>query len=99
LISLSFAGHPENLWITLLKTCREGLETLENQGFACIAYQMCIENKFNKINDLGFSGDWPSGCETVKNQKAEVANFVHKSRGQASIFKEKCGLTGLFCAS
>jgi hypothetical protein len=57
LISLSFAGHPENLWITLLKTCREGLETLENQGFACIAHQMCIENKFNKINDLGFSGD------------------------------------------
>jgi hypothetical protein len=57
LISLSFAGHPENLWITLLKTCQEGLETLENQGFACIAHQMCIENKFNKINDLSFSGD------------------------------------------
>jgi hypothetical protein len=37
------AGHPENLWITLLKTRREGFETLKNQGFAWIAHQMGIE--------------------------------------------------------
>jgi hypothetical protein len=43
LISKCFAGHPENLWITLLKTCREGREALENQGFSWIAHQIGIE--------------------------------------------------------
>jgi hypothetical protein len=54
LISKCFAGHPENLWITLLKTCSEGHETLENQGLAWIAHQMGIEKKLNEIKGLGF---------------------------------------------
>jgi len=52
LISKCFAGHPEKLWITLLKTCRQGRESLENQGFCQIAHQMGIEKYFNKINNL-----------------------------------------------
>jgi hypothetical protein len=43
LIFKGFAGHPKNLWITLLRTCRQGLESLENQGFSWIAQQMGIE--------------------------------------------------------
>jgi hypothetical protein len=43
LIFKRFTSHPEYLWITLLKTCRQGLETLENQGFPWTAHQMGIE--------------------------------------------------------
>jgi hypothetical protein len=52
LISKCFAGHPENLWITLLKTRHQGRESLKNQGFCQIAHQMGIEKYFNKINSL-----------------------------------------------
>jgi hypothetical protein len=47
LIFKCFAGHPEKLWITLLKTCRQDRESLENQGFYWIAHQMGIEKYFN----------------------------------------------------
>ena len=54
LISKCFEDAPENLWITLLKTCHEPPETLKNQGFQQIAHHLSIKIFMNKINDLRF---------------------------------------------
>jgi hypothetical protein len=86
LISKCFGGHPENLWITLLKTRHQGRESLKNQGFCQIAHQMGIEKYLNKINNLAYAVDGlKNGC-AVKFPKVEEPNFVHKSRGQADFF-------------
>jgi hypothetical protein len=86
LISKCFAGHPENLWITLLKTRHQGRESLKNQGFCWIAHQMGIEKYFNKINDLDHTRGGLFDMGVVKFPKVEEPNFVHKSRGQADFF-------------
>jgi hypothetical protein len=86
LIFKCFTGHPENLWITLLKTRHQGRESLKNQGFCWIAHQMGIENYFNKINDLACSHVGLLHVRVVKFPKVEEPNFVHKSRGQAIFF-------------
>jgi hypothetical protein len=56
LISKCFEDAPENLWITLLKTCHEPPETLKNQGFQQIAHPVGILNFINKINNLRIYG-------------------------------------------
>jgi len=86
LISKCFAGHPENLWITLLKTRHQGRESLKNQGFCQIAHQMGIEKYFNKINDLDPTRVGLFDKGVVKFPKVGEPNFVHKSRGQADFF-------------
>jgi hypothetical protein len=86
LISKCFAGHPENLWITLLKTRHQGRESLKNQGFCWIAHQMGIEKNFNKINDLACAHVGLFHGGVVKFPKVGEPNFVHKSRGQADFF-------------
>jgi hypothetical protein len=52
LISKCFGSDPENLWITLLKTCRQRPESLANQAFRQIAHLLGNFKKFNEIKDL-----------------------------------------------
>jgi hypothetical protein len=99
LILKCFAAHPEYLWITLLKTCHQGPEALENQGFAQIAHQMGIVNYFNEIKDLAFCKHRLLIRLAGEFKKRARPKFVHKSSEQADFFHKKSGSLGRFCAN
>jgi hypothetical protein len=89
LISKCFGLTPENLWITLLKTCPQGLQRLENQGFGQIAHQMGIFIKPNEIKDLARFKKMQMGPAAQTSGKVARPFFVHKSRGEVCIFAKK----------
>jgi hypothetical protein len=95
LISKCFDLVPENLWITLLKTCPQGRQALTNQGFGQIAHQMGIFIKFNKIKNLADFQKRQEGRAAQNSDKVASPFFVHKSRGKVGIF-EKNRIFGVF---
>jgi hypothetical protein len=97
LIFKCFAGHPENLWITLLKTCLQGLQGLANQGFRQIAHQMGIFIKPNEINDLAEFQKRQEGHATQTSGKVASPFFVHKSRGEVGILQKNCIFGVIVC--
>jgi hypothetical protein len=89
LISKCFDLVPENLWITLLKTCPQGRQALTNQGFGQIAHQMGIFIKPNEIKDLADFQKRHEGPAAQASGKVARPFFVHKSRGEVGIFAKK----------
>jgi hypothetical protein len=97
LISKCFGLTPENLWITLLKTCLQGLQGLANQGFRQIAHQMGIFIKPNEINDLAEFQKRQEGHATQTSGKVASPFFVHKSRGEVGILQKNCIFGVIVC--
>jgi hypothetical protein len=89
LISKCFDLTPENLWITLLKTCLQGRQALTNQGLGQIAHQMGSQIKSSKINNLAACPVWRQDAVVCMSGKVARPFFVHKSRGEVCNFAKK----------
>jgi hypothetical protein len=86
LISKDLGGNPGFLWITLLKTCLEWLQSLVHQGFCWIARQKSkFENLYESTTCARYG--FGSGCGPDRVLLPHrITNFVHKWAGQKLFF-------------